>query len=96
MSHLSELGMLNLAGNGISRVENLQGLESLTELNLRHNCISDVVRFQLMVDLSVFVVSAILFLQKSTSCFLVFFLCGTFNFSCLHRYESTNSSGFAH
>lgn len=44
MSHLSELRVLNLAGNNISRVENLQGLDCLTELNLRHNCISVVVR----------------------------------------------------
>lgn len=43
VSHLSELSVLNLAGNSISRVENLQGLDSLTELNLRHNCISLVV-----------------------------------------------------
>lgn len=44
ISHLSELRVLNLAGNHISRVENLQGLDSLTELNLQHNCISVVVR----------------------------------------------------
>lgn len=44
MSHLSELRVLNLAGNSISRVENLQGLDCLTELSLRHNCISVVVR----------------------------------------------------
>lgn len=44
MSHLSELQVLNLAGNNISRVENLQRLDCLTELNLRHNCISFVVR----------------------------------------------------
>lgn len=44
ISHLSELRMLNLAGNSITRVENLQGLHCLTELNLRHNCISFVVR----------------------------------------------------
>lgn len=44
MSHLSELQVLNLAGNSISRVENLRGLDGLTELNLRHNCVSAVVR----------------------------------------------------
>uniref|UniRef100_A0A665VQL1 Dynein assembly factor 1, axonemal n=1 Tax=Echeneis naucrates TaxID=173247 RepID=A0A665VQL1_ECHNA len=44
VSHLSELRVLNLAGNNISRVENLQKLDCLTELNLRHNCISFVVR----------------------------------------------------
>lgn len=44
VSHLSELRVLNLAGNNISRVENLQRLDCLTELNLRHNCISFVVR----------------------------------------------------
>jgi leucine-rich repeat-containing protein 49 len=44
LSHLSELRVLNLAGNCISRVDNLQGLDSLTEINLRRNCISTVVR----------------------------------------------------
>lgn len=44
MSHLSELRVLNLAGNNISKMENLQGLDSLTELNLGQNCISVVVR----------------------------------------------------
>ena len=44
ISHLSELQVLNLAGNNISRVENLQKLDCLTELNLRHNRISFVVR----------------------------------------------------
>lgn len=44
ISHLSELRVLNLAGNSISRVEKLQGLDSLTELHLRHNSISIVVR----------------------------------------------------
>lgn len=44
LSHLSELRILNLAGNSISRVENLQGLDSLTELNLQRNFISVVVR----------------------------------------------------
>lgn len=43
VSHLSELRVLNLAGNNITRLENLQGLDCLTELNLRHNCISVVV-----------------------------------------------------
>lgn len=44
MSHLSELQTLNLAGNGISKVENLLGLDCLTELNLRHNRVSALVR----------------------------------------------------
>lgn len=43
ISHLSELRVLNLAGNNISAVENLKGLDCLTELNLRHNSISFVV-----------------------------------------------------
>lgn len=43
VSHLSELRVLNLAGNNITRLENLQGLDCLTELNLRHNSISVVV-----------------------------------------------------
>lgn len=43
VSHLSQLKVLNLAGNSISRVENLQGLDCLTEHNLWHNCISVVV-----------------------------------------------------
>lgn len=46
MSHLSELSVLNLAGNNIARVENLRGLDCLTELNLRHNHISAVVSEQ--------------------------------------------------
>lgn len=44
VSHLSELRVLNLAGNSVCRVENLRGLHRLTELNLRHNRISAVVR----------------------------------------------------
>ena len=44
VSHLGRLRLLNLAGNDISRVENLRGLDSLTELNLQRNCISSVVR----------------------------------------------------
>ncbi|KAM7423701.1 hypothetical protein PAMA_000185 [Pampus argenteus] len=42
MSHLSELQVLNLAGNNISRVENLRGLDCLTDLNLQQNYISIV------------------------------------------------------
>lgn len=44
MSHLSELKVLNLAGNNISNVEKVQGLDNLTELNLRNNFISLLVR----------------------------------------------------
>lgn len=36
--------MLNLARNLLSIVENLNGLDSLTELNLRHNQVSAIVR----------------------------------------------------
>lgn len=44
MCHLRELRVLKLAGNNISRVENVQGLDSLTELDLRDNHISLLVR----------------------------------------------------
>lgn len=44
MSHLSELRVLNLAGNLISSLENLQGLEQLRELHLQHNRLSALVR----------------------------------------------------
>lgn len=44
MSHLSELRVLNLAGNHISRVENVAGLERLSELHLQHNRLSELVR----------------------------------------------------
>ena len=43
LNHLCELRVLNLAGNSIHLVENLSGLESLAELNLRRNKISAVV-----------------------------------------------------
>ena len=43
LNHLCELRVLNLAGNAIHLVENLSGLESLAELNLRRNKISAVV-----------------------------------------------------
>uniref|UniRef100_A0A3Q3XF82 Leucine rich repeat containing 49 n=1 Tax=Mola mola TaxID=94237 RepID=A0A3Q3XF82_MOLML len=48
VSHLSQLKVLNLAGNSISRVENLQGLDCLTEHNLWHNCISVVIEVDLL------------------------------------------------
>ncbi|XP_019912006.2 leucine-rich repeat-containing protein 49 isoform X2 [Esox lucius] len=48
LSHLSELRVLNLAGNCISCVNNLQGLHSLTELNLQCNCISTVTEVDLL------------------------------------------------
>ena len=43
LSHLVELRVLNLAGNEITVANNLSGLESLTELNLRRNKIGSVV-----------------------------------------------------
>ncbi|KAG7250262.1 hypothetical protein CRUP_032277 [Coryphaenoides rupestris] len=43
VSHLTRLRVLNLAGNEITRVDNLRGLDALTELNLQRNCISSVV-----------------------------------------------------
>ena len=43
LNHLLELRVLNLAGNAISHVRNLQGMDSLTELNLRRNRITTVV-----------------------------------------------------
>ena len=43
IQHLSELRVLNLAGNAIEQVKNLRGLDSLTELNLRRNKIQTVV-----------------------------------------------------
>ena len=45
ISHLTELRVLNLAGNEIATVTSLAGLESLTELNLRRNKITAVVSF---------------------------------------------------
>jgi len=43
LDHLSDLRVLNLAGNLIQHVENLTGLDLLTELNLRRNKIRSVV-----------------------------------------------------
>jgi len=43
VSHLTRLRVLNLAGNEITRVDNLHGLDALTELNVQRNCISSVV-----------------------------------------------------
>ncbi|XP_041034601.1 leucine-rich repeat-containing protein 49 isoform X5 [Carcharodon carcharias] len=42
INHLTELRVLNLAGNFIVHVENMSGLDSLTELNLRRNRIESV------------------------------------------------------
>lgn len=53
--------MLNLARNLLTIVENLNGLDSLTELNLRHNQVSAIVRNK---TLSLFFFS--LFLTKYT------------------------------
>lgn len=50
MSHLRELTVLNLAGNRISTVEGLQGLDSLTELNLHDNSISVLVSSPVMIS----------------------------------------------
>lgn len=52
VSHLSELKVLNLAGNNISRVENVFGLDSLIELNLRNNSISMLVRYHSHISAS--------------------------------------------
>ena len=43
LSHLGELRVLNLAGNHIVHVDNLAGMDSLAELNLRRNRIKTVV-----------------------------------------------------
>lgn len=43
LDHLSDLRVLNLAGNQIEHVRNLTGLNLLTELNLRRNKIRTVV-----------------------------------------------------
>ena len=43
LSHLSHLRVLNLAGNDISCVANLSGLQALAELNLRRNRITSMV-----------------------------------------------------
>ena len=43
LNHLSELRVLNLAGNQITSVDNLTGIDALAELNLRRNKIRTVV-----------------------------------------------------
>ena len=43
LGHLAHLRVLNLAGNEITCVSNLTGLQALTELNLRRNRITLVV-----------------------------------------------------
>lgn len=43
LNHLTELRVLNLAGNHIVHVDNLSGMDSLAELNLRRNKIKTVV-----------------------------------------------------
>lgn len=43
LNHLSELRVLNLAGNQITTVDNLTGIDALAELNLRRNKIRTVV-----------------------------------------------------
>lgn len=58
VSHLSELKVLNLAGNNISNVENVQGLDNLTELNLRNNFISLLVREYFHISLLNYVCGA--------------------------------------
>lgn len=45
LNHLTELRVLNLAGNQIEQVDNLAGLSSIKEINLRRNRISTLVRF---------------------------------------------------
>ena len=45
LSHLSHLRVLNLAGNDISCVANLSGLQALAELNLRRNRITSMVSY---------------------------------------------------
>ena len=43
LSHLSHLRVLNLAGNDLTCVSGLAGLQALAELNLRRNRITNVV-----------------------------------------------------
>lgn len=50
VSHLTRLRVLNLAGNEITRVDNLHGLDALTELNLQRNCISSVVSGSILMS----------------------------------------------
>lgn len=45
LSHLTHLRVLNLAGNDISCVANLSGLQALAELNLRRNRITSIVSY---------------------------------------------------
>lgn len=44
LNHLTHLRVLNLAGNDITCVSSLVGLQVLAELNLRRNRITHVVR----------------------------------------------------
>ena len=44
LSHLTELRVLNLAGNEIVHVSSVSGMRALAELNLRRNKICTVVR----------------------------------------------------
>lgn len=46
LNHLAELRVLNLAGNQITNVDNLAGMDSLAELNLRRNRIRMVVSYE--------------------------------------------------
>ena len=57
LNHLTELRVLNLAGNRIEFVDNLQGMNALTELNLRRNQIRSVV--------SIFIYSNFSLIQSS-------------------------------
>ena len=45
LNHLTHLRVLNLAGNDISCVTNLSGLQALAELNLRRNRITSIVSY---------------------------------------------------
>ncbi len=44
LNHLTHLRVLNLAGNDLTCVSSLAGLQALAELNLRRNRITHVVR----------------------------------------------------
>lgn len=52
LAHLTELRVLNLAGNEIVNVCNVSGMKALAELNLRRNKISAVVRMYFLKFLS--------------------------------------------
>ena len=52
LAHLTELRVLNLAGNEIVNVCNVSGMKALAELNLRRNKISTVVRMYFLKFLS--------------------------------------------